>query len=676
MAGNNVIPEFDPLSKNQTVANWITKVEECAEIYKWNESEMIHYALPKLVGLAKSWYQNLPTVRYTWAQWKVKLNESFPCRENYADLLIEMLSLRVRFGESLEQYFYSKLNLLNRCKITGNQAVDFILQGIDDRSVKIGAQAAQFDSPEQVLTYLKTVRIGNNRDFVSSSNRFRQDRKHVRNNSSGNNKTLLRGSKPPIKCFNCGLEGHPSFLCTKLIEKCSNCHRIGHKVTSYPYINKNNEHPISSEKQVLKVTINDICCTNPAQEQNNPINELNFDNDLKLVDMSRKYFMTIGVNQNLMDCFIDLGSECSLMRYSDALNLNVELQTDSLPVLKGIGNNHLHAKARIEVENNVQDIILPIEMYVVDDDVIKQPVLLGQNFTEHPNIILTKTSSELLFENTIDASKLYLIVSDTTIIPQYDIKLVPIVANKLYSGIIYIDGSIRGKIGHQYYLLPGEYHLKHGKCSLLVQNITINPIKFTANSLMTRAIPVSSIREASKLSIDVIDKEINCSDLLNEPQRQELKNLLNNYNDCFSENLQDLGFTTMIEMEIRLTDSDPIVYRPYRMSLNEKTHVREMVQEMIDANIVRESSSPYASPILLVKKKTGANVCVWIIGPLIEKLLKIVFRYHGLRISWIFFLDTVTLQHLILRLATTRYRLKKILGIKLLSLLPMDSSNS
>lgn len=29
----NVIPEFDPLLKDQTILTWITKVGECAEIY-------------------------------------------------------------------------------------------------------------------------------------------------------------------------------------------------------------------------------------------------------------------------------------------------------------------------------------------------------------------------------------------------------------------------------------------------------------------------------------------------------------------------------------------------------------------------------------------------------------------------------------------------------------------
>lgn len=98
---NNVIPDFDPMTKEQTILTWINKVEECAEIYNWDEKEIIHYSLPKLWGMAKSWYQGLPTMLYSWSEWKKKLIESFPSRENYADILMDMLFKRVKYGESL-----------------------------------------------------------------------------------------------------------------------------------------------------------------------------------------------------------------------------------------------------------------------------------------------------------------------------------------------------------------------------------------------------------------------------------------------------------------------------------------------------------------------------------------------------------------------------------------------
>lgn len=221
----NIIPEFDPMSKEQTILTWLTKVEECAEIYGWEDKEIIHYALPKLTGVARSWYQSLPTMIFTWPEWKNKLNESFPTRDDYAELLTEMLGKRVRYGESLDRYYYAKINLLNRCKIYGREAVDCLLHGVDDRAIKIGAQAAQFSEPEKVLKYFRKVQIAHSRENNETYSKFRNER------LSTISTTKPSGPKPdPTKiiCYNCDQVGHPSFKCDRPLAKCTTCDKSGH----------------------------------------------------------------------------------------------------------------------------------------------------------------------------------------------------------------------------------------------------------------------------------------------------------------------------------------------------------------------------------------------------------------------------------------------------------------
>ena len=52
-----------------------------------------------------------------------------------------------------------------------------------------------------------------------------------------------------------------------------------------------------------------------------------------------------------------------------------------------------------------------------------------------------------------------------------------------------------------------------------------------------------------------------------------------------------------------LPGAKPPNLRPYRMSPKQKTTVENLIQQMLKNKEIRPSSSPYSSPIILVKKK-------------------------------------------------------------------------
>lgn len=98
---------------------------------------------------------------------------------------------------------------------------------------------------------------------------------------------------------------------------------------------------------------------------------------------------------------------------------------------------------------------------------------------------------------------------------------------------------------------------------------------------------------------------------LEGPEKELLLNVLRKYSNYFIEGEPTRRVTTG-EMKIDLIDPHKTVHRhPYRLSPAEKIVVQEKVQSLLDAGIIRESSSPFASPILLVKKKDGTDrMCV------------------------------------------------------------------
>lgn len=100
-------------------------------------------------------------------------------------------------------------------------------------------------------------------------------------------------------------------------------------------------------------------------------------------------------------------------------------------------------------------------------------------------------------------------------------------------------------------------------------------------------------------------------DLTDETEIAQLLTLLKRYSDLFTRGFAKSRVNTG-ELEIRLKNKDKFVERrPYRLSPVEREKVKGIIAELIKNNIVRESKSPYSSPIILVKKKNGDDrLCV------------------------------------------------------------------
>ncbi len=91
---------------------------------------------------------------------------------------------------------------------------------------------------------------------------------------------------------------------------------------------------------------------------------------------------------------------------------------------------------------------------------------------------------------------------------------------------------------------------------------------------------------------------------LDDSQKHEVKRILGNYKDV----LTDLpGKTNLGEHEIKLTDNEPVRKKPYPIPHALRNKVKEEVQSMLNMGIIEKSNSPYASPLVMVKKPDGTD---------------------------------------------------------------------
>lgn len=91
-----------------------------------------------------------------------------------------------------------------------------------------------------------------------------------------------------------------------------------------------------------------------------------------------------------------------------------------------------------------------------------------------------------------------------------------------------------------------------------------------------------------------------------------IEELLLEFADIFSEPTSLPPFREHHDHKIPLLEgSNPINQRPYRYALYQKNEIDKLVQELLHASTIHTSSSSYASPVVLVKKKDGTwRLCV------------------------------------------------------------------
>lgn len=79
----------------------------------------------------------------------------------------------------------------------------------------------------------------------------------------------------------------------------------------------------------------------------------------------------------------------------------------------------------------------------------------------------------------------------------------------------------------------------------------------------------------------------------------------------FSLSEWDVGLAKGVEHHIRLKDPSPFRERVRRLAPAEIDDVRKHLQELLAAGIIKESRSPYASPIVIARKKNGKiRMCI------------------------------------------------------------------
>lgn len=147
-----------------------------------------------------------------------------------------------------------------------------------------------------------------------------------------------------------------------------------------------------------------------------------------------------------------------------------------------------------------------------------------------------------------------------------------------------------------------------------VSNVTMQTVSVPPKGLLCEMQPVSiteTVKAEPTSPLECILDKVSISDSLTDSESQECQELIARYQDIFSTGSTDIGSTYKVHHHIELTDPTPFKQKYRRIPPAMVEEVKQHIQELLAAGIIRPSHSPFSSNVVLVRKHDGSlRMCV------------------------------------------------------------------
>lgn len=149
---------------------------------------------------------------------------------------------------------------------------------------------------------------------------------------------------------------------------------------------------------------------------------------------------------------------------------------------------------------------------------------------------------------------------------------------------------------------------------ILVSNVSTRTFSIDPKELLCELQPATvqtcQLQEEShslcvKSEINMPENELSSNDL------DKVHNVLDEFDDIFSKGEKDIGHNDRVQHRIELSDEKPFKQRYRRVPPAMIDQVRDHLQQLLEAGIIRKSHSPFSSNVVLAKKKNGQlRLCI------------------------------------------------------------------
>ena len=457
--------------------------------------------------------------------------------------------------------------------------------------------------------YTRNDKIGQENRFHKSDQRPKLPKSHANTNS-----TLLLTSQ---KCKT-----------SKTKEKCKSKY-------SKEDLSRETQNETHFEDPSLSKCSRELCKIAVAE-----VHSVNLEPDLALEAPLEGNHIQVKINDHKIKALIDTGASISCISKSFLVNSGnrSKLRTDTdILCIKGVCGERHSVEGTAVIKIKIGKFQVDQRFYVFSR--LHEDLLLGIDFLTNNGAKIDLQSNTVRFKDSQKSVQLIQPIphiglaklSADVIIPPLTEVVVPVIATKMK--------DCKGVLLQPSKKLSTKFGLGGAKCVVNIENgktvyRLINPseamVTLKAKQIVATISEVDSesISEVGKDSVHVDPnntEEVNqvCLDNTNyvqiakdlgieldnadlsDSQKLQLMELIGKNRSVFAKDITELGTTDIIHHTIETGDARPVSQNYYRHNPLVKEEIEKQTKEMLQSDIIEPSTSPWTSPVVMVKKKTG-----------------------------------------------------------------------
>lgn len=536
------------------VRRWVADFEEAAETFQLDDESRWFFAKRLLSGSAKTYFCDNKLM--TWKDFRNQIIEIFDRQLSRNDICKQLERRVILKNETPLQYFIVMRDIANQSDLEERDIVRYIVKGLNDNSGNAANlyYANNLVELRRLLVFYEKIR---NDGEIKPMKVVQTSSKP--NNVLTPNKTGLESSE--TRCFNCRRKGHRSDTC-KFPKRpegaCFRCWEVGHKYRDCP-------------KRNVAVVESPMGDDLPKME--------NDDEEISVIESVSVAFMLKNKRctkvKNIF-CLLDTGSPVSFVKMSVVPN-NLFVGSLKLSSYRGLGGVNIPCYGTVDCLIKFRVETRVIKFFIIPDSLMPTPMLLGRDALRLLHIKLICSIS----------------------------KPVPFNGDNIENELNKIDVNTVYK----------------SWCASLFFNISSyykgSPYVNSCN--VSAGLPRSFVSAGKDCFVEwlsewnlvgTVGEDVDC-DIGDSFGPENARKCLDLLRDRYFNPARPVETPIKYTMDIKLTDDKPFSYSPRRLSYHERDCVAKIIEDLLASGTIRPSNSPFASPIVLVPKKSGEiRMCV------------------------------------------------------------------